>query len=240
MDSRPFHFRHFSLLHQGATMKVGTDAVLLGAWTKLPASGFALDVGTGSGILALMLAQRSKLIDIQAIDIDRASAFQASFNFGNSAWSHRMKVWNADFANFKPYPATQRYRLIISNPPFFSASFKTPCKRRNLARHTDALSTESLIENTARLLSSDGRFSVVIPAENQADFIEKCVLYDLWPQRICHIIPVEGRPANRVMVESAFAPIREPEVESLILRNKNHDFSLAYNQLLKNFYLGLE
>lgn len=240
MDSRPFHFRQFSMLHQDSTMKVGTDAVLMGTWVRLPEQGFALDIGTGSGILALMLAQRSISLEIHAIDIDRGSAFQSAFNFGNSAWSNRLMVWNSDVANFIPFPPSLRYQLIISNPPFFINSFKASCKRRNLARHTDSLPHENLIEHAARLLAPEGHFSVVIPAESQENFIQNCLYHQLWPARICKIIPVEGRDANRVMIETTFLPIKEPECENLVLRDKNFAFTPAYQAMIKDFYLGIE
>lgn len=240
MDSRPFHFRQFSMLHQDSTMKVGTDAVLMGTWVRLPEQGFALDIGTGSGILALMLAQRSISLQIHAIDIDRGSAFQSAFNFGNSAWSNRLMVWNSDVANFIPFPPSLRYQLIISNPPFFIDSFKASCKRRNLARHTDSLPHENLIEHAARLLAPEGHFSVVIPAESQENFIQNCLYHQLWPARICKIIPVEGRDANRVMIETTFLPIKEPECENLVLRDKNFAFTPAYQAMIKDFYLGIE
>ncbi|GAB1417770.1 methyltransferase [Bacteroidales bacterium] len=219
-------------------MKVGTDAVLMGTWVRLPEQGFALDIGTGSGILALMLAQRSISLEIHAIDIDRGSAFQSAFNFGNSAWSNRLMVWNSDVANFIPFPPSLRYQLIISNPPFFINSFKASCKRRNLARHTDSLPHENLIEHAARLLAPEGHFSVVIPAESQENFIQNCLYHQLWPARICKIIPVEGRDANRVMIETTFLPIKEPECENLVLRDKNFAFTPAYQAMIKDFILA--
>ncbi len=239
MDQRPFHFRYFSMLHDQSTMKVGTDAVLLGAWTKPPIAGQILDVGTGSGILSLMLAQRTEGCYITAVDIDQKSVEQAAFNFSISRWSNRLKALRKDF-NDIDIAHSEHYQLIISNPPFFTSTFKTRDDRKNLARHTDTLSHANLVALASHLLAEDGTLAVIIPMDSWPAFRAHCEANCLHVQRLCEIIPVDGRPANRVMIQAGKQPNEKPELQELILRETSGAFTPAYRQLLKAFYLGLD
>lgn len=237
-ENRPFHFRHFSMMHHEATMKIGTDAILLGAFVQTPLSGYVLDVGTGSGILCMMIAQRCPDCIIGGIDIDQASVNQANFNFNTSQWRKRLSASIADIRLFNS--KNIKYHLILSNPPFFTSAFKTQHERRNLARHTDTLTHAELIEVAVGILHEDGIFAVVIPFDSLKSFQDICFENHLYLSRQINIIPVEDRQANRVILEFCFSKKNKPEVQSLTIRNMDGSFTPAYNQLLKNFYLGLD
>jgi len=239
-DGRPFHFRHFSMVHHEATMKIGTDAILLGAFVQIPLSGYVLDVGTGSGILCMMIAQRCSDCIIEAIDIDQASVDQANFNFLTSQWRSRLSAKLVDIKNFEPDSENKKYHLVLSNPPFFTSVFKAKQERRNLARHTDTLSHPELISATAHILHEDGIFAVIIPMDSVDGFLESCHQNHLYLNRQLNIIPIEGRQANRVILEFGYIKKDKPEHHSLYIRKTDGSFTPAYHELLKNFYLGLD
>ena len=160
-----FDFKQFSVEQSGAAMKVGTDGVLLGAWVALPDEGGAvLDIGTGTGLLALMVAQRSAESRIVAVEIEPQAAEQAAANVAASRWSERIEVVCADVRDYSP---SGTFDLIISNPPYFSASLHSPDAARNLARHSDTLSLGALASAAVRMLSPRGRLAVVLPADSE-------------------------------------------------------------------------
>ena len=161
-----FTFKQFTIRHDRCAMKVGTDGVLLGAWTSVDHSHRLLDIGTGTGLIALMLAQRCPQAFITAIDIDAEAVEQARENALSSPWKDRVEVLLQDICTF---PANQQFDTIVSNPPYFIDSLKCPDDQRNTARHTDTLDAERLLASVARLLTDDGRFSIILPAE-QTDY----------------------------------------------------------------------
>ncbi len=237
LDNRPFHLRRFSIYHHRSTMKAGTDSVILGAWVDTKDVKTALDVGAGCGILALMMAQRSQA-EIHAIEIDAASAEEAALNFKTSPWHERLKVYHANFIEF-PAMVSCKYDLIISNPPFFTSTFKTKQFRRNLARHTDSLSFKNLIENTGLILSAHGRLAVVLPIPESKAFIKLAEKYQLYPHRMLEIVPVKGREANRINMEFGFEKPDILERKTFILREPDQSFTKAYKDFLGDYYLGL-
>lgn len=235
---RPFHFKKFSVLHHQSTMRVGTDAVLLGAWVNCSKAERILDIGAGSGILSLMLAQRNPLASITAVDIDQPSANEANINFLSSRWRNRLKAVCADIRLYDQQN-DNRFELIISNPPFFTSSFKTQKARRNLARHTDTLSYHELALAAARLMGEKAIFAVVLPADSFNYMMEAALGQSLHLQRILHIIPVNGMAPNRINAEFGFEKNTGPNSESLTIRNSDYSFSSDYKILLQDFYLGI-
>lgn len=234
-----FHFKHFSLNHGNSTMKVGTDAVLLGAWVEVKPDDEVLDIGTGCGILPLMLAQRG-VSTVDAVDLDGPSAEEAAMNFQASQWREHLNAFHDDI---KTFDQGRRYDLIISNPPFFVNSFKCDADRRNQARHTDtSLSFKDLIANALRLLKPDGRLSVVLPEKESKEFFKIAYNNSLYIYRIQYIIPVEGKDANRVNIELKRSPDmgspRQSEVSYFTLRNVDGKFTDMYNEIVRDFYLG--
>lgn len=238
-------------------MKVGTDGVLLGAWCPLPeagsfkVSGFqsfkgfkVLDVGTGSGLVALMLAQRLPQAQITAIDIDNGAVEQATYNFEQSPWNERLCCQQTALQDLK---GTGIYDLIVSNPPYFQDSLKNPNCQRAMARHTDTLSYDELLANSARLLKEEGRLALVLPIEAEQQIIALAQAYALYPTHITHVYPKPGKAAKRLLIAFSLLPIansrlpiancRLPIANSLTLESETAPRSEEYKELTKDFYL---
>lgn len=230
-----FHFKHFSLNHDCSTMKVGTDAVLLGAWVGVKPTDWVLDIGTGCGILPLMLAQRG-VAKVHAVDIDEASALEAAENFQASQWNRNLFAFHADIRHFTMQCA---YDLIISNPPFFINSFKCDADRRNQARHTDtSLTFGDLIAAVRRLLKPDGRFAVVLPERESHEFLSLAEQNNLFLFRKENIIPIEGKEPNRVNLELRYGKPATTEISNMVIRRNDDFFSDDYQCRVSDFYLG--
>jgi tRNA1Val (adenine37-N6)-methyltransferase len=235
---RPFHFRHFSLMHHQSTMKVGTDAILLGAWVNVAHATRILDIGTGSGIIPLMIAQRNNKASIVGVDIDAPSVAEASLNFRVSQWRNRLEAVHADIRDFMK-TKVQRFDLIVSNPPFFTHGIKAQVHRRNLARFTDTLPFEDHIKATDILLEPDGVLTVVLPSAENLRYIENAVSAGFSIVRSLNIVPVEGREPNRIIMEFKRENLADPSVETFVIRTSCGNFSEGYKKLLENYYLGL-
>ena len=230
-----FHFKHFSLYHGNSTMKVGTDAVLLGSWVDAKPTDWVLDVGTGCGILTLMLAQRG-IAKVHAVDLDETSAIEASNNFHASQWSRQLFAFHADIRRFTMQCT---YDLIISNPPFFINSFKCDADRRNQTRHTEtSMSFSDLIQAVHRLMKPDGRFVVVLPERESHEFLPLAEQANLFVYRRENIIPIEGRSPNRVNLELRYGKPESVEVSELTIRRADDSFTEEYRQRVSDFYLG--
>lgn len=230
-----FHFKHFSLYHDRSTMKVGTDAVLLGAWAEVQPTDWVLDIGTGCGILPLMLAQKG-IAKVHAVDLDEASALEAAENFQASQWSRQLFAFHADIRKFTMQCT---YDLIISNPPFFINSYKSDTDRKNQTRHTDtSLSFVELASVVKRLLKPDGRFVLVLPERESHDFIPIAEKYHLFVHKCQQIIPMEGKEPNRVNLELRFGKPEMVQVTELVMRKADNSFTEAYNDVVKPYYLG--
>ena len=182
-----FSFKQFSVQQNRCAMKVGTDGVLLGAWCPIDNNPFSiLDIGTGTGIIALMLAQRSHADQIDALEIDEDAYEQAVENFENSSWSDRLFCFHAGLDEFVDEPEDE-YDLIISNPPFYSEDYKTENSLRDLARFQDAMPFEELVEAAALLLSENGIFAVIIPFNEEERFVDLCAEAELFPVKITRV-----------------------------------------------------
>jgi tRNA1Val (adenine37-N6)-methyltransferase len=230
-----FHFKHFSLCHDRSTMKVGTDAVLLGAWVDVKPTDWVLDIGTGCGVLPLMLAQKG-IGKVHAVDLDEASALEAAENFQASQWSRQLFAFHADIRRFTMQCA---YDLIISNPPFFINSFKCDANRRNQARHTDtSLTFNDLISSVRRLLKPEGRFALVLPERESQEFLRLAEKANLFLFRKENIIPIEGKTPNRVNLELRYGKPETVQVSDLIIRREDGSFTDNYLERVKDYYLG--
>ena len=235
-DARPFHFKYFSLYHHRSTMKVGTDAVLLGRWVEVKPTDIVLDIGTGCGILPLMLAQKG-VSQVDAVDLDAVSVEEATVNFKASQWRDQLQAYCSDIADFQ---TDRKYDLVISNPPFFIRSFKCDADRKSRARHTDVtLSFETLCEAVCRLMDAKGRFAVVLPVTESMDFLKVADSYGLYLCKRMTIIPIEGKEPNRVNLELQFAQSAAVQEESFVIRGTDNRFTRQYNEFLKEYYLGL-
>ncbi len=235
-DARPFHFKHFSLFHHRSTMKVGTDAILLGRWVETRPTDVVLDIGTGCGLLPLMLSQKG-VSQVDAVDIDATSIEEAKTNFEASQWRDHLNAYCTDIVDFQ---TDRKYDLIVSNPPFFNRFSKCDSERRSRARHNDVgLSYETLCAEVSRLLKPDGRFAVVLPLSVSEEFMKVAEKSRLFLCKRLNIIPIEGNKPNRVNLELGFGKVAEIRVEDFTIRDRNKRFTPQYNAFLKDYYLGL-
>lgn len=219
-------------------MKVGTDSVLLGAWTSLDNNPFSiLDIGSGTGILALMLAQRSSAELIDAIEIDDDAYEECVENFENAPWNNRLFCYHASLEEFTK-DIEEKYNLIISNPPFYSEDYKSQNKQRDMARFADALPFSHLIESVSKLLAIDGVFSVIIPFKEQQDFIELASKFNLFPIRILHVKGNPDSEIKRSLLEFSFQK-NSVTIKTLIIETLRHQYTLDYINLTKDFYLKM-
>lgn len=232
-----FQFKEFTVNQDRCAMKIGTDGLLLGAWTPLdnhPNS--ILDIGTGTGIIALMLAQRSAAEQIDALEIDENAFEQAVENFENAPWSARLYCFHAGLDEFVAEPDDE-YDLIVSNPPFYTEDYKSGSEQRDIARFVDAMPFEDLIEAAALLLSEKGVFSVIIPYKEEEKFLALAKEYALFPFKITR---VKGAPTSFIKRSLlAFSRVEQdvPPVDELLIETSRHRYTPEYIALTSGFYL---
>ena len=234
-----FKFKQFSINQDKCAMKVGTDGVLLGAWCPIdnnPKS--VLDIGTGTGIIALMLAQRTNAEQIDALEIDENAFEQATDNFQNSIWSDRLFCFHAGLDEFIDDPEDE-YDLIISNPPFFAEDFKSTDEGRNLARFLDAMPFEQLIEAADLLLSENGVFAVIIPFKEEQNFINLASNFELYPIKITRVRGTFNTPIIRSLL--VFKRFEMPILvaNELVIEIERHNYTNEYIKLTKDFYIKM-
>lgn len=234
-----FSFKQFSIEQDRCAMKIGTDGVLLGAWTPIQNNPFSiLDIGSGTGIIALMLAQRSQAEQIDAVEIDEEAYEQSVDNFEKSPWSERLFCYHAGLDELVEEPEDE-YDLIVSNPPFYNEDYKTESIQRDIARFQDAMPFEDLIEAAALLLSENGVFSVIIPFKEETVFLAIAKEYQLYPIMITR---VKGSPTTEVKRSLlAFGRQKNPEtiIDELIIETARHIYTPEYITLTKAFYLKM-
>ena len=238
-----FTFKQFTVNQDRCAMKIGTDGVLLGAWTPLINNPFnALDIGAGTGILSLMLAQRSNAAPnnvgiIDAIEIDEDAYEQCVENFEASPWGDKLFCFHAGLDEFVDEPEDE-YDLIISNPPFYTDDYKSDNSSRDLARFEDALPFVELIEAAALLLSDNGIFSVIIPNKEEERFVTMCKELDLFPLKITR---VKGTPTTEIKRSLlAFCKMEQtPLIDELVIEISRHNYTPEYIELTKDFYLKM-
>ncbi len=235
-----FQFKKFAIEQDRCAMKVGTDGVLLGAWTPLLNNPFSvLDIGAGTGLLTLMIAQRSSAEQIDAIELDDAAYEQCVENFEDSAWGDRLFCYHAAFDEFvEEMYEEEAYDLIISNPPFYTAHYKSEDEARDQARFEDALPFEELVAGVNLLLTDEGVFSVIIPYEEELRFIELASKVNLFPFKITR---VKGTPTTTIKRSLlAFSRISQAcEEDELIIEIERHNYTEAYKALTQDFYLKM-
>ena len=219
-------------------MKVGTDGVLLGAWASVDHDPLSvLDIGSGTGILSLMLAQRSHADTIEAIEIDDDAFEQCAENFENSPWNDRLFCYHASLLEFAE-EVDDTYDLIICNPPFYAEVQKTPNKSRDMARFQDAMPFEHLIVSASQLLSENGLFSVILPFKEEKSFIELASKVGLFPKRILHIKGNPNSKIKRSLMEFGFEK-GSIEISELIIETDRHIYTQDYIDMTKYFYLKM-
>ena len=234
-----FQFKQFTVEQDRCAMKIGTDGVLLGAWTPIENNPLSiLDIGAGTGIIALMLAQRTNAQQIDALEIDEDAYEQSVDNFENSPWSDRLFCFHAGLDEFIEEPEDE-YDVIVSNPPFYTDDFKSATEQRDLARFADAMPFEDLIEAADLLLSENGIFSVIIPFKEEQKFLARAKEFELYPLKITH---VKGTPTSEIK-RSLLAFIRKETIDfpidELIIETARHIYTPEYIALTTDFYLNM-
>ena len=242
-----FKFKQFSVSQDRCAMKIGTDAVLLGAWTPLSNNPYnILDIGAGTGILSLMLAQRSSAEQIDAIEIDEDAYEQCVENFEASPWGDKLFCFHAGLDelvdeskdNTSDSEHLQYYDLIISNPPFYTDDYKSENTSRDLARFEAAMPFEDLIEAVALLLSESGIFSIIIPFKEEAGFVAMCKKLNLFPFKVTRVKGTTTSKIKRSLI--AFCRMEQPPlIDELVIEIARHNYTSEYIELTKDFYLKM-
>ena len=234
-----FNFKQFSVQQDQCAMKIGTDSVLLGAWCPIENNPFSvLDIGAGTGVLSLMLAQRSNAEQIDAIEIDENAYEQCVDNFENSPWADRLFCFHAALDEFVEEPEDE-YDIIISNPPFYSENFKTENIQRDLARFQDALPFEDLIDAADLLLSENGIFAVIIPYKEEEKFIDLCAQVELYPVKITRVKGTPTSEIKRSLLAFKRYELSTLSADELVIETSRHQYTDAYISLTKDFYIKM-
>jgi tRNA1Val (adenine37-N6)-methyltransferase len=229
-----FRFKQFSVYHDKCAMKVGTDGVLLGAWADCSTAKRLLDVGTGSGLIALMLAQRSHA-SIDAIDLDENAYLQAKLNFEQAPFRDRLTVY---LSSLQDFTSELKYDRIVCNPPYFSHSLQSPDKSRTCARHNDTLSLDELVQCSRTLLSEEGKLSLILPFAVLASADRLASEQGLFPTRKTCVRPLQDKPPKRILLE--YSTDRQTLEESdMYIEKARHVYSEEYRALTQDFYLAL-
>jgi len=234
MGNNYFKFKQFTIIQEKAAMKVGTDGVLLGSWADVQQRKNILDVGTGTGLIALMLAQRSNA-QITAVELEEKAANEAKLNVNASLWKERVQVHNISFQQFLEQTES-KFDLVVSNPPFFTNSAKAIDSSRTMARHTDTLSYAELIMGSYWLLNPEGRLAVILPFESSVGFEKLALESGLFLQRKTLVKPKPGKEVNRVLL--SFGKHNSSIAENIItIYDENGQWTESYKNLTRNFYL---
>ena len=233
---KQFHFKQFSVRHDRSGMKVGTDGVLLGAWVEVKNAKRILDIGTGTGIIALMFAQRTPPdVTIDAIEIDSDAFEDASENFAASPWNNRLKL---QLGRVQEFNTSEKFDLIVSNPPYFIDSYKPPTDQRVIARHTESLSFPDLLSVSKKLLSENGTLNVVLPYTEGLQFIDLAEKSGFYCSRKVSFRTRKEKAIERFLLE--FSRIKTHLVENeILLYSSGENWSEGYQELTRNFYLKL-
>ncbi|WP_044402002.1 tRNA1(Val) (adenine(37)-N6)-methyltransferase [Lacinutrix sp. Hel_I_90] len=245
MSNQTFKFKQFEVNQDQCAMKIGTDGVLLGAWASIEKQPFAiLDIGSGTGVLSLMLAQRSSAEVLDALEIDAMAYEQCVDNFEGSPWGDRLFCYHADLAEFTE-EIDDQYDLIVCNPPFYSEDYKTENTQRDLARFQEAMPFEHLIESVSKLLMKDGVFCTIIPFKEEDQFIALASALNLKVDKRTRVRGTINSEIKRSLLEMSFCePARSDDknvinTTELIIETTRHNYTEDYINLTKDFYVKM-
>ncbi len=238
IQSKPFLFKKFTIAQDRCTMKVGTDGVLLGAWASAKGISSVLDIGTGTGVIAIMMAQRSPESIIHGVEIDEEAYKQAKENMQNSPWSARLKAFNLPIQQYAKQ-ADDTYDLILSNPPFFSGGTFSYKQERNNVRHTVKLPHGDLLIAVRELLKVDGKFCVILPFIEGLRFVELAASYSFYCTKMTQVRPKEDKLVERLLIQFELHQ-KETEKDELIIQNEGrNEWTEGYIALTGDFYLKM-
>lgn len=238
MSNKPFQFKEFAVHQDKTAMKVGTDGVLLGAWAQLKPEYFSvLDIGAGTGLIALMLAQKSNAELIDAIELNDEAYEQTVENFERSDWGDRLFCYHASLQEFVD-EIEDKYDFIISNPPFYTSTYKELSQQRAMARHTASLTYEELLKGTSKLLSEIGSCAFIIPFSEEENFIKIAVKNKLLLNKITRVKGTETSLIKRSLLQLSF---QETEIETneLVIEIERHKYTQEYIDLVQDYYLKM-
>lgn len=232
-----FNFKQFHINDTHCAMKVGTDGVLLGAWADGSRAATVIDAGCGSGLISLMMAQRYPRAEIVGVDIAREACEDARANVSASPWADRVKILEADFTRLEYVRGLSRPLLIISNPPFFKETLRSPEQSRALARHGEGFDVISFIRTASALLEGpDDTIAFIAPDDRSGEIFYALSMARLYARRVCRVFTREGRPASRVMMQASLR-IANAAPETIAIRDADNQYTREYLRLTSPFYL---
>ena len=235
--NKPFSFKQFEVHQDRCAMKIGTDGVLLGCWAPVDNVYSVLDIGAGTGVISLIIAQRSTAETIDAVEIDEDAYEQTVENFERSPWGDRLFCYHASFQEFFT-EIDDKYDLIISNPPFYTENYKTDDKKRDLARFEDALPFEHLLYGSSKLLSDTGRLVIILPYKAEEEIITVAEQFHLYPQKITRVKGSYDAETKRSLIVLGFGR-KEIIYDELVVEITRHQYTDEYIELTKDFYLNM-
>ena len=223
------------MFHHRSTMRIGTDAVLFAQWVGVSASDNVLDIGTGSGIIPMILSQKGAG-SVDAVELDSDSYEEAKQNFSISIWNEKLNVFNKDVRLFAD-ETDKKYDLIVSNPPYYASDVKPIKEKKVMARHVSTLGFKDLLISARKMMKEDARFAVVLPFYESLLFVKEAEQLGFHLQKEMLISPIEGKEPNRVNVQFVLNDIGSVETECFTIRNKDYSYTYEYNDFLKDYYL---
>ncbi|MFK7934858.1 MAG: tRNA1(Val) (adenine(37)-N6)-methyltransferase [Saprospiraceae bacterium] len=235
---KPFQFKQFSIEQDQCSMKVGTDGVLLGAWADVDNAKSALDIGTGTGVISIMLAQRNTEVQVDAVEIDQVACEQAQTNFANSPFADRLSAKTISIQDYIRESATT-YDLIVSNPPFFSGGTFSQSQERNQVRHTVKMPHNALLQAARRLLNKNGKFCVVLPLIEGLRFQELAEQVGLFTTKITEVKPKAEKSVERLLLQMEWQEKTLQKNQLVIQKDARNDWTEEYIQLTGDFYLKM-
>lgn len=235
MDCRPFFFKKFGMFHHRSTMRIGTDAVLFAQWVDVSYSDSVLDIGTGSGIIPMILAQKGAG-SVDAVELDNDSYEEAKQNFGISVWSDKLNVYQDDVRVYSDN-IEKKYDLIVSNPPYYSSDVKPVREKKVMARHVSTLSYRDLLLSAKKMMKDDSRFALVLPFFESRLFIKEAESLGFFLNKEFLISPIEGKDPNRVNMQFSLKNVENIDSELFTIRNRDYSYTEEYRSFLKDYYL---
>ncbi len=237
MSAKPFHFKQFIIHQDKCAMKIGTDGVLLGAWCDCSNASSILDIGTGTGVIAIMQAQRNNIAQITAIEIDATASQQASLNIKNCLWKDRLSIQNISLQDFVK-DSTEKFDLITCNPPFFPNSDFTVAtgKARSIARNDNTLTFSALISNAKQLMHSESKLCLIIPISEFERLKAILLKHKLHLQKVTCVKPKADKIVHRVLLQIGLKKVEIEEGILILQHERRNDFTDDYIELVKGFY----
>ena len=219
-------------------MKIGTDGILIGAWVNVSKKFKALDIGSGTGIISIMLCQRNLNLELDSIEISPSAIIDAKINIENCNWSNRIKLFQQDLKDFHP---DSNYDLIVSNPPYFKESLKPSDSERLKARHQNDLKLEDILKFSKQNLTKDGSLNLILPFEQKSEAVEFAKKYGLNSIRECAVYPKPNKAPHRILIEFSRNENKQIIKESLVIeKDGRHNYSEGYKKLTREFYTIFE